>query len=176
MEKEKTVTNESEEIFEIPINTTLTRRRFMHLMGSGVAVFLTASDLFASTRLGEELLPADDSIAAWIYIDEKSVITVFTGKVEVGQNIRTSLTQVVAEELRVSADAITMIMGDTNLTPYDRGTFGSLTTPTMSPQLRKAAASLREEVIEMAATLWKTSASLLKMQDGKILHPGGNTI
>jgi len=176
MEKEKTVTNESEEIFEVPINTILTRRRFMHLMGSGVAVFLTASDLFASTRLGEELLPADDSIAAWIHIDEKSVITVFTGKVEVGQNIRTSLTQVVAEELRVSAEAITMIMGDTSLTPYDRGTFGSLTTPTMSPQLRKAAASLREEVIEMTATLWKTSASLLKMQDGKILHPGGKTI
>lgn len=163
------------ELFEIPLNASLTRRRFFSVMGSGVAIALTASDLLASTIQADEQLPADDSIAAWIHINENGTITVYTGKVEVGQNIRTSLTQVVAEELRVPLNTIEMIMGDTQRTPYDRGTFGSLTTPTMSPQLRKAAASLREALVEMAATTWKTSAASLKVKDGKVIHSNGKT-
>ena len=79
------------------------------------------------------------------------MVTVYTGKVEVGQNIRTSLTQAVAEELRAPLTSIRMVMGDTDLTPFDAGTFGSRTTPTMSPQLRKAAAAAREMLIDLAA-------------------------
>jgi len=168
--------NEQHELLEIQLNASLTRRRFFSLMGGGVAVALTASDLMASAIQGTALLPAEEPIAAWIHINENGSITVYTGKVEVGQNIRTSLTQVVAEELRVPLDSIEMIMGDTSLTPYDRGTFGSLTTPTMSPQLRKAAASLREALVEMAATTWKTSAASLKVKDGKVIHSNGKTV
>lgn len=160
--------------------TGLTRRRFFHLMGSGVAVALTASDLFASTVFSsgdkENNIYVEDKIAAWIHINENGMITVYTGKVEVGQNIRTSLSQVVAEELRVPLNALEMVMGDTSLTPYDRGTFGSLTTPNMSPQLRKAAASLRDILIEMAATAWKTSTSSLKAKDGKVIHTNGKSL
>ena len=58
----------------------------------------------------------------------------FTGKVEVGQNIRTSLAQQVAEELRVPFDSIEMVMGDTSLVTCDMGTFGSRTTATMGPE------------------------------------------
>ncbi len=74
-------------------------------------------------------------------------VTVFTGKVEVGQNIRTSLAQAVAEELRVPFDSITMVMGDTDLVPWDMGTFGSRTTPTMAPQLRNMAVAGRETAV-----------------------------
>ena len=74
---------------------------------------------------------------------------VFTGKVEVGQNIRTSLAQLVAEELRVPFDSIAMVMGDTDLTPWDMGTFGSRTTPTMGPQLRTMAAAARQMLLEI---------------------------
>src|SRR5690349_589563 len=141
MQEAGTVNQELSELFERPI----TRRRFFKLMGSGVAVAFTINDLLASNIIVQQnQLPVEDTIAAWIHIDEKGKVNVFTGKVEVGQNIRTSLTQIVAEELRVPLDSIEMIMGDTSLTPYDRGTFGSLTTPTMLPKLRKAAASLRE--------------------------------
>ncbi len=169
MEKEVILYPEQYELFEKPLKSSLTRRRFFHLMGGGIAVALTISDGIAGAINGEDPL-ADDLIAAWIHINEKGIVTVYTGKVEVGQNIRTSLTQIVAEELRVPVAAIELIMGDTSLTPYDRGTYGSLTTPNMSPQLRKAAASLREVLIEMAATTWKTSAGSLKAADGKIVQ------
>jgi CO/xanthine dehydrogenase Mo-binding subunit len=96
---------------------------------------------------------------------------VYTGKVEMGQNIRTSLTQQVAEELRVPLGAISLIMGDTSLTPFDRGTFGSQTTPTMGPQLRNVSAAARENLIDLAAQRWKTGRSSLIAQDGRIRDP-----
>src|SRR5580700_3022633 len=81
-------------------------------------------------RHSGEALPQE--ISAWLHVGEDGSVTVFTGKVEVGQNIRTSLTQAVAEELHVAVDKIQMVMGDTQLTHYDRGTFGSLSTPVMN--------------------------------------------
>src|SRR5439155_1943584 len=98
------------------------------------------------------------------------VVTVFTGKAEVGQNIRTSLTQVVAEELRVPVFSIRLTMADTELTPYDAGTFGSRTTPDMAVQLRKVSATAREALIELAIDLWKADRKSLVAADGKIVH------
>src|SRR4029077_10191478 len=98
-------------------------------------------------------------------------VTVYTGKVEVGQNIRTSLSQAVAEELRVGLDRIEMVMGDTRLTPYDMGTFGSRTTPTMNLQLRKVAAAARNLLLGLAAEQWKAARERLVAADGKITDP-----
>ena len=89
-------------------------------------------------------------------------ITVYTGKAEVGQNIRTSLTQVVAEELHAAPASIHLVMADTQLTPFDMGTFGSRTTPDMSQRLRRTAAAAREMLIDLAAESWKTDRALLK--------------
>ncbi len=115
-----------------------------------------------------------NEVAAWIHIGEDGKVTVYTGKVEVGQNIRTSLSQLVAEELMVPIASITMIMGDTDLVPYDRGTFGSLTTPQMGPQLRKAAATAREALREMASKIWNIPVTNLKAENGMILDKTGN--
>src|ERR1019366_4134409 len=101
----------------------------------------------AGNRPHESLAKA---IGAWLHIGENGAVTVYTGKVEVGQNIRTSLSQCVAEELHVPVSKIQMVMGDTQLTPFDMGTFGSRTTPTMSPQLRKVAAAARNLLIGLA--------------------------
>lgn len=176
MEKsENTLYPEQYELYE-GIQKPVTRRNFFRLVGGGVGVALTVSDVLASTLTAdferrENTRLDDNTIAAWIHINEAGRIVVYTGKVEVGQNIRTSLTQIVAEELRVSVKDIDMIMGDTSVVPYDRGTFGSLTTPNMSPILRKAAASLREVLVEMAATEWKVSATTLRTDNGKVLNP-----
>jgi isoquinoline 1-oxidoreductase len=94
---------------------------------------------------------------------------VFTGKVEVGQNIRTSLAQQVAEELRVPVDSVTMVMGDTDLVPWDAGTFGSRTTPTMGPQLRAVAATAREALIGIAASRLQIPRDGLAAGDGKVV-------
>jgi hypothetical protein len=116
------------------------RRSFFKFFGAGLFIICAASKAVAlqesgaSRRNFEDSLPKE--IDAWLHIGEKGEITVFTGKVEVGQNIRTSLSQGVAEELRVPLDSVRLVMGDTQLVPFDMGTFGSRTTPTMNMQLR----------------------------------------
>ena len=151
-----------------PVN----RRDFLKLLGGGVLVCLTPHlSSQESGRTNRHDLPTD--ISAWLHIDADGHVKVFTGKVEVGQNIRTSLAQAVAEELRVPFDAITMIMGDTDLVPWDMGTFGSRTTPTMAPQLRNMAVAGRELLVEMAAERWNTDASKLIADSGKISTPDG---
>jgi len=95
---------------------------------------------------------------------------VFTGKVEIGQNIRTSLTQAVAEELHVPVDTVRVVMADTDLTPFDMGTFGSLTTPRMAPQLRKAAAAARETLITLAAEQWKVEPASVRIVNARFVN------
>ncbi|MEZ4828097.1 MAG: molybdopterin cofactor-binding domain-containing protein [Bacteroidia bacterium] len=149
----------------------ISRRRFFKLLGAGAAVAVILPGWMVSTDT-ESINPTGDpaDLSSWIHIGENGKVTVFTGKVEVGQNIRTSLAQVVAEELKIPVEAIQMVMGDTDLTIYDRGTFGSLTTPNMSPILRKAAAAAREMLLEMAAEKWKVSKNLLTAEGGKIIY------
>jgi isoquinoline 1-oxidoreductase len=149
----------------------LFRRDFFKLLGAGIAVFATAKDSLAqetapSRGFHSEELPTQ--ISAWLHVGEDGSITVFTGKVEVGQNIRTSLAQSVADELRVPFESIRMVMGDTTLTPLDMGTFGSRTTPTMSPQLRRVAAAARDLLVEVAAKEWNVAPGRLKTADAKV--------
>ncbi len=151
------------------------RRDFLKLLGGGLLICLAPHSALAQESgrggraWGEHELPKD--VSAWIHIDADGRVKVFTGKVEVGQNIRTSLAQQVAEELRVPFDSITMIMGDTDLVPWDMGTFGSRTTPTMGPQLRTMAATARETLIDMAAERWHIDKSTLTCDDCKIVDP-----
>ena len=104
----------------------LERRDFMRLFGGGLAVMVAATDLLAqeSGRARPQGRADIPDLAAWLHIDENGHVHVCTGKVEIGQNIRTSLAQTVADELRVPMASITMVMADTDKTPYDAGTFG----------------------------------------------------
>src|SRR5262249_29636301 len=81
-------------------------------------------------------------------------------------------TQIVSEELTVPVKSISLVMGDTDLVPFDMGTFGSLSTPQMGPQLRKAAAAARELLIDQAADEWKANRDSLSAKDGKIVNTG----
>jgi isoquinoline 1-oxidoreductase len=109
-------------------------------------------------------------LASWLQIDEQGKITACVGKVEIGQNIRTSLAMVVAEELRVPLAAITMIMGDTDKVPYDMGTFGSQTTPTIAPVLRRSGAAAREALLDLAAARFQVDRAGLTVADGQVRH------
>jgi isoquinoline 1-oxidoreductase len=155
----------------------LDRREFFKFLGAGlvvVSVLKTAAVAQESggnrQRRGESL-PND--IDAWLHIGENGKITVYTGKVEVGQNIRTSLSQAVSEELHVPVESIEMVMGDTQLTPFDMGTFGSRTTPTMNLQLRKVASAARDVLIGLAAKQWNTNPQELIAIDGKVKEHAG---
>ena len=134
------------------------RRDFFKFLGAGVLVVsvlkpaVLAQESGGGQRRGDSL---PKEIEAWLHIGEDGKINVYTGKAEMGQNIRTSLSQAVAEELHVPIDQIELVMGDTQLTPFDMGTFGSRTTPTMNLQLRKVAAAARETLIGLAAQQWQ---------------------
>jgi nicotinate dehydrogenase subunit B len=146
---------------------TMKRRGFFGVLGSGIAITFAAVN--TSYGLSADGLP-ENQIGAWLHIGEDGAVTIYSGKAEVGQNIRTSLAQVVAEELDVPMEKISMILGDTALTPYDRGTFGSRSTPYMGPQLRKAAASARELILDLAAAELKTERSLLSINQGDVTN------
>jgi isoquinoline 1-oxidoreductase len=150
----------------------LDRRDLLKALGGGLLVSLAGVPLpgqESGRRSGGHELPQD--VSAWIHIGADGKVTVFTGKVEVGQNIRTSLAQLVAEELRVPFGAITMVMGDTDLTPWDMGTFGSRSTPTMGPQLRNMAVTARQMLVEAAAQRWSAGVSGLAAADGRVTDP-----
>jgi isoquinoline 1-oxidoreductase len=148
----------------------VSRRDLFKLLGAGVAVGVCRPSLLAqeSGRSRAEAIPQD--LAAWLHIGAEGKITVFTGKVEMGQNIRTSLAQQVAEELHAPIDSITMVMGDTDLTPFDMGTFGSRTTPQMGSQLRNIAMAARGMLLDMAAERWKADPHLLSANNGVITN------
>lgn len=153
-----------------PGTSTLDRRDFLKVLGGGLLICFTHTSSWAQESgraFGGHELPKE--LSAWLHIAADGRVRVFTGKVEVGQNIRTSLAQLVAEELRVPFDAITMVMGDTDLTPWDMGTFGSRTTPTMGPQLRTMAAAARQMLIEAAAERWHVASAALSAADGKVI-------
>src|SRR5580704_17989830 len=153
----------------------LNRRGLFKLLGGGVIVVSIISDAGAQESGGGRRRgsgpAAPKEIGAWLHIGEDGAVTVYTGKVEIGQNARTSLSQVVCEELRVPMSSVKLVMGDTDLTPYDAGTFGSQTTPGMVPKLRKAAAAAREMLIDLAAQNWNADREALVVSDGRITLP-----
>jgi len=149
----------------------LGRRDFFKVLGGGLVVCVASGRLAAQESGDGGRRQVSETLDSWLHIGETGQVTVFTGKVEVGQNIRTSLAQQVSEELRVPVSTITMVMGDTDLTPYDMGTFGSRSTPQMGTQLRKVAASARAVLTQMAAERWHTDEANLLAAEGTIRDP-----
>jgi len=148
----------------------ITRRDFFAVIGGGIVIWI-ASDADAQESGGggrrgmAQRMP--QQVSAWLHVDEDGLVTVYTGKVEVGQNSRTSLTQAAAEELHLPPANIRMVMGDTAVTPFDMGTFGSMTTPQMWPQIRRAAAAAREMLIDLASQKWSVERGGIHIVDGK---------
>ena len=151
---DETIEPERYEFFEAPrYRFDLERRDFLKVLGGGIVVCLAIGDALAQDEADGETggrrrggTPPQE-LSAWLHIAEDGRITVSTGKVEVGQNVRTSLTQAVADELRAPIESIQLVMADTDLVPFDAGTFGSRSTPAMAPSCarlprRRASCSL----------------------------------
>jgi CO/xanthine dehydrogenase Mo-binding subunit len=157
----------------------LQRRDFLRVltaMGGGLMVVTTipaAAQESGGRAQGRE---ATRELSSWIHVGQDGRVTAYTGKVELGQNIRTSLAQAVSDELRVPISAVSMQMCDTDVVPFDMGTFGSRTTPFLAPELAKAAATARERLVDVAASRWGVDRSALKAADGRVTGPGGRTI
>jgi isoquinoline 1-oxidoreductase len=101
-------------------------------------------------------------------IGEDGTVTCYTGKIEMGQGIITSLPQMMADELNVPIEKVKMVMGDTDLCPYDQGTWGSLSTRVFGPSMRAAAAEARGVLLDLASAQLGVPVSQLEVNDGII--------
>ena len=146
---------------------SISRRDFLKLSATGLIVFFTTGDLALFTgEVDSAPLPSDFN--AFLRIGEKGSVQCYTGKIEMGQGVVTSLAQMLADELDVAFEQIEMVMGDTDLCPYDRGTYGSLTTRRFGPALRQAGAEARAVLLELAAQHLDTAVDDLEAEQGVI--------
>ena len=154
----------------------LDRRQFLQLVGGGIVVCFSIPDSLALQErerrrgIGQEL-PEDFN--AFLRIGEDGRVTGFTGKVEYGQGVITSLAQMLAEELDVPLESVDMVMGDTDLCPWDMGTFGSMTTRIFGPHFRAAAAEARAVLLELAAEQLLVAKEQLKTKAGVVYEEAG---
>jgi nicotinate dehydrogenase subunit B len=158
-----------DETSETESKTTMKRKSFLQILGGGIFIFFRpwrALDLIPSPAEQARSLPKDFN--AFLQIAEDGTVTCFTGKIEMGQGIITSLAMEMAEELNVPFEKVKMVMGDTDLCPYDQGTWGSMSTRSFGPRMRSAAAEARGVLIGMASTQLGVPASQLEVRDGVI--------
>ena len=162
--------NEKSKVFEtefLKTGLSLDRRDFLKMVGGGIIVFFTcdASELFAQEGRGPSY-PTDFN--AYLRIAENGKVTVFSGKIEMGQGVITSLAQEAADELGVALESIEMIMGDTDLCPYDSGTYGSMSTRFFGPAVRAAAAEAKGVLLDLAAERLKVPRKNLTVENGVV--------
>jgi nicotinate dehydrogenase subunit B len=146
------------------------RRSFVKMLGGGIFIFFQPWDIF---NLSDLALPQGRSLTkdynAFLQIAEDGTVTCFTGKIEMGQGAITSLPQIMADELNVPLEKVKMVMGDTDLCPYDAGTWGSQTTQTFGPAMRAAAAEARSVLTDLAAAKLGVPAAQLEVRDGLVV-------
>ena len=144
------------------------RRDFIKKLGGGL-IIVFALGYFKASGEEEETKNDKTDLNAYLRIGEDGRVKCYTGKIEMGQGVTTSLAQALAEELEVSIDSIDMIMGDTDLCLYDAGTWGSMTTRFFDPPLRGAAVEARRELIKLAAAELKMPENQLKTENGHVI-------
>lgn len=151
--------------------TTVTRRDFLRLTSTGLLVAVTVDPLFGGqepTRLptGRSGYPTD--LNAYVHIGADGTVTCLVGKIEMGQGAQTSLPQLVADELDVPIASVQIVMGDTDLCPWDMGTFGSLSIRQFGPVLRAAAAEAKSVLLQLASDRLAAPVPALKAEGGVI--------
>ena len=144
----------------------MNRRDFLHAVGGGIAVLISFDAATALAEAPGSFYPTDFNV--YLVIGKDGRVTVFSGKIEMGQGVLTSQAQLVAEELGVSLASIDMVLGDTDRCPIDMGTFGSLTTRMFGPVLRAAAAQARAELLALAARRFRVGRDNLEAMHGVV--------
>jgi CO/xanthine dehydrogenase Mo-binding subunit len=146
------------------------RREFLATGGALVVSFsLRAQPKLPGSLAKEPLLDS------WIRIGADGGITVFTGKAELGQGIKTALLQVAAEELAVAPARIELVTADTARTPDEGYTAGSQSMSDSGMAIRHAAAEVRARLVELAAKRFALPPERLTVADGAIRAADGRS-
>ena len=148
----------------------LSRREFVKLLGPGLYFLFTVDDFLFGQQPGGRAGGYPEDFNAYLRIAEDGRVTCYSGKVELGQGVTASLAQMLAEELEVPFDSVTMVLGDTMLCPWDGGTNGSRSIKYFGPALRAAGAEAREVLIQMAAEHLSLPQDRLVAKDGAVFE------
>lgn len=151
--------------------TRIDRREFVKWLGGGILVVVNlpmTSVLSPREEQQRRQRGYPEDINAYLQVAEDGSVTLYSGKIEMGQGAMTSLAQEAAEELGVTLDAIHIVMGDTDTCPWDMGTFGSLTTRMFGPAVRAAAAQARLVLTDLAAERLGVPRASLAVEDGVV--------
>jgi nicotinate dehydrogenase subunit B len=146
------------------------RREFFKLLGGGIFIFFTpwkTIELLGLPADQARSLPKDYN--AFLQIAEDGTVNCFTGKIEMGQGIITSLAQIMADDLNVPFEKVKMIMGDTDLCPWDQGTWGSLSIRSFGPNMRAAAAEAKGALLDLASKQLNVPVAQLEVSNGVII-------
>ena len=147
--------------------TGMKRRNFFRILGGGIVLLFNPFSYDGLLALpAEQRRTLTKDYNAFLHIAEDGTVTCFTGKIEMGQGIVTSLPQMMADELNVPLGKMKIVMGDTDLCPWDAGTWGSLTTRAFGPAMRSAAAEAREVLVQMASARLGVPAGQLEVKEG----------
>jgi CO/xanthine dehydrogenase Mo-binding subunit len=119
------------------------------------------------------MLAANRRLDAWLRVDPVGTVTVYTGRVELGQGNVTALAQIAAEELEIAFERIRMIAVDTNRSPNEGVTAGSNSIEAGGAALRAAAAEARALLRAKAAEKLQVAESELVHLDGTFSVKGG---
>src|ERR1700733_4107988 len=153
----------------MPLPHSVSRRDFLKLGGLIVSLALPVRLKAAGNAAMAAAMPkvvAPDRVDGFLAIDLQGNVTVFSGKVDLGTGVRTTITQIVAEELDVPMARVNVIQGDTLLTPDQGPTYGSLSIQNGGVQIRMAAATARRALLRRAA-------QRLKMDEGELTVDAG---
>jgi len=157
---------------EVPENNPtfeVDRRDFVKLLGGGLFIYFQLGEFLTGVAAEAEQrrsVPTDYN--AFLHIGEDGKVTCMIGKIEMGQGIITSFPQMVADELDTPLESVKMVMGDTELCPYDAGTWGSLSTRSLGPVMLAALAEARSVLLEMGAKHLGVTKDEVTVENGVI--------
>src|SRR5438445_13667218 len=150
------------------------RREFLKTGGALVVTFAVGGSVSnAAAPAPPAKTVAADQVDGFLAIDAKGNVTVFSGKVDLGTGVRTALAQIAAEELSVPLARVTVIQGDTLLTPDQGITFASLSIQNGGMQIRQAAATARDALLSQAAAGQGVAKEALTVKDGVVVPKAG---
>ena len=153
--------------------TSESRRSFLKTGGALVVTFAVGSTGDGAAQAMPAKTVAADQVDGFLAIDAKGRVTVYSGKVDLGTGVQTAMAQIAAEELSVPLDRVTVIQGDTALTPDQGVTFGSLSIQNGGMQIRQAAATARDALLAQVAAGQGIDKVMLTVKDGVVAPTSG---
>lgn len=156
------------------LDIQLSRRAFLQTGGALVVTFVLApTAAVAAPAPWPEKSLALDEVGSFLAIDGDGMVTLYSGKVELGTGATTALAQIAAEELAVPFSRVTIVQGDTALTPSQGPTYASLSVQVGGMEIRRAAATAREALLGLAASKLNVAQDQLVVRDGVVAPSAG---